>query len=141
MLLIYFDKLYSGVVSHSKMQMHRICPQTQMSCQLQPQTRQETSKYTCRRRVSGSYNWALMSAYHQWAENSNSQDPNGCRSRSGYVIFYSGCPIIWKSKLQTEIALSTTESEYISLSQSIRDLIPLREMLIENHQTKQEKNY
>ena len=27
--------------------------------------------------------------------------------------------------MQTEIALSTTEAEYISLSQSVRDLIPL----------------
>jgi len=59
------------------------------------------------------------------------EDPNGCRSRTGYVIFFNGCPIIWKSKLQTEIALSTTEAEYIALSQSARDLIPFRELLIE----------
>jgi Reverse transcriptase (RNA-dependent DNA polymerase) len=32
------------------------------------------------------------------------------RSRSGYVINYAGCPILWASKLQTEIALSSTES-------------------------------
>ena len=38
------------------------------------------------------------------------------RSRSGYVIFYGGCPIVWASKLQSEIALSTTEAEIISLS-------------------------
>ena len=25
---------------------------------------------------------------------------------------YSGCPIVWKSQLQTEIVLSSTESEY-----------------------------
>ena len=41
----------------------------------------------------------------------------------------AGCPIHWVSKLQTEIALSTTESEYIALSQSFRDLIPMRRML------------
>jgi len=33
--------------------------------------------------------------------------------------------------MQTEIALSTTEAEYIALSQSMRDLIPIRNILIE----------
>jgi hypothetical protein len=37
-------------------------------------------------------------------------------SRTGFVILFCGCPIMWCSKLQTEIALSTTESEYIALS-------------------------
>ena len=31
---------------------------------------------------------------------------------------YAGCPIHWVSKLQTEIALSTAEAEYIALSRS-----------------------
>ena len=33
--------------------------------------------------------------------------------------------------MQTEIALSTTEAEYIALSQSMRDLIPIRSILEE----------
>ena len=33
--------------------------------------------------------------------------------------------------MQTEIALSTTEAEYIALSQSMRDLTPIRSTLIE----------
>ena len=52
-------------------------------------------------------------------------------SRTGYMILYAGCPIIWCSKLQTEIALSTTESEYIALSNSLRDVIPLINLLQE----------
>lgn len=39
--------------------------------------------------------------------------------------------MIWVSKLQTEVALSTTEAEYIALSQSMRDLIPMRRLLQE----------
>ena len=50
-------------------------------------------------------------------------------SRTGYVINYSGFPILCVSKMQTEIALSTTVAEYIALSQGMRDLIPLREIL------------
>jgi len=42
---------------------------------------------------------------------------------------YEGCPVIWKSKLQSLIALSTMEAEYISLSMCMRDLIPLRRVL------------
>ena len=59
------------------------------------------------------------------------EDPSVCRSRTGYVIKYNNCPIQCASKLQTEIALSTTEAEYISLSQATRELLPMREMLKE----------
>jgi len=52
-------------------------------------------------------------------------------SRTGFVILYHGCPIHWGSKLQTEIALSTTEAEYIALSTAARELIPLRRLLRE----------
>ena len=46
----------------------------------------------------------------------NAEDPASACSRTGFVIKHAGCPIIWKSKLQTEIALSTTEAECIALS-------------------------
>jgi len=53
------------------------------------------------------------------------QDPHCVRSRTGYVICLSDCPVLWISKLQTEIALSTMEAEYVALSASCRDLFPL----------------
>ncbi len=31
----------------------------------------------------------------------------------------------WSSKMQTEIALSTTEAEYIALSQAMREVLPI----------------
>ena len=52
-------------------------------------------------------------------------DPHCVRSRTGYVILLAGCPVLWKSKLQTEIALSTMEAEYVALSQSCKDLFPV----------------
>jgi hypothetical protein len=57
--------------------------------------------------------------------------PDCVMSRSGYVILYSGCPIHWGSKLQTEVALSMTEAEYIALSTAARELIPIRHLLRE----------
>ena len=54
------------------------------------------------------------------------QDPICVKSRTGYLVTYKNCPLHWASKLQSQIALSTMEAEYIALSQSMRDLIPLR---------------
>jgi len=55
----------------------------------------------------------------------DSKDPTSVRSRTGFVITLGGNPVIWQSKLQTEIALSTMASEYIALSTAMRSLIHL----------------
>jgi hypothetical protein len=52
-------------------------------------------------------------------------------SRTGFVIMYAGCPLIWVFKLQTEVALWATESECIALSQAMRELIALLGLLEE----------
>jgi hypothetical protein len=59
------------------------------------------------------------------------QNPECVLSRTGFVIMYAGCPITWCSKLQTEIALSTTEAEYIALSQAMREVIPFMHLMQE----------
>ena len=61
----------------------------------------------------------------------NTSDPISVRSRTGYVIMFCGTPLVWCSKLQSEIALSTVEAEYIALSQSMRDLLPTKQLLKE----------
>ncbi len=62
---------------------------------------------------------------------STSSDPISVKSHTGFVITFASCPVFWCSKLQTEIALSTTEAEYIAMSQAARDLIPMRDLLHE----------
>ena len=52
-------------------------------------------------------------------------------SRTGYVIMFAGCPVHWSSKMQTEIALSTAEAEYIALSQAMREVIPFMRLIAE----------
>ena len=52
------------------------------------------------------------------------KDPDSVIYRTGYVITNANFPIILVSRLQTEIALSTTEAEYIALSQVMRDILP-----------------
>ena len=47
------------------------------------------------------------------------------------AITYAGCPIVWASKLQTDIALSTTESEYSALSEATREILALMGLMEE----------
>jgi hypothetical protein len=54
---------------------------------------------------------------------------DSCLSRTVFIIVLAGVPIHWSSKLQTEIALSSTEAEYIALSQCCRALLPMRRTL------------
>lgn len=58
------------------------------------------------------------------------QDPHCAKRWTGYVILVAGCPIVWKSKLQTEIALSIMEAEYAALSTACKDLLPFISMNI-----------
>jgi hypothetical protein len=51
-------------------------------------------------------------------------DPSTPKSRSGWIIFYAGCPVSWASKLQSQAALSTTEA-------SLRDVILIMGLLQE----------
>jgi hypothetical protein len=59
-----------------------------------------------------------------WNRSTAMNDVSTAKSRTGYIISFDGCTITWASKLQTNIALSYTEAEYIALSQSLREVIP-----------------
>ena len=61
----------------------------------------------------------------------DSLNPDTARSRHGYIIKVLGCPIVWKSQLQTEIALSSSESEYTGLSYALREAIPVMQLIRE----------
>jgi hypothetical protein len=58
-------------------------------------------------------------------------DPSTSKSQSGWIIFDAGCPVSWASKLQSQVALSTPEAEYIAMSQALHDIIPILGLLQE----------
>ena len=45
------------------------------------------------------------------------------------MVFYAGCPIAWASTLQSQVALSTTDAEYITMSHALCDVIPIMNLL------------
>ena len=59
----------------------------------------------------------------------DSEDPSCVKSRTGYFITLAGCPMIWGSKLQQMIALSTTEAEYLALSYAMRQFLPAKALV------------
>ena len=52
------------------------------------------------------------------------EDPLCVKSRAGFLITIASCPVIWNTKLQPDISLSTMEAEYNALSLCMRAVLP-----------------
>jgi hypothetical protein len=65
-----------------------------------------------------------------WAK-ADADNAENVLSRTGFVIFYADCPLLWASRLQTEITLSTAEAEYVALSTAMREVIALIQLMDE----------
>ncbi|RDX84971.1 hypothetical protein CR513_33902, partial [Mucuna pruriens] len=66
-----------------------------------------------------------------YADADMARDLDGRRSTSGYVFTFAGGAISWQSKLQKCVALSTTEAEYIALTESGKEALWLKGFLQE----------
>ena len=58
-------------------------------------------------------------------------DCDTARSRHSYYILYAGGPLVWKLQLETKVALSSTESEYMGLLYALREAILIMNILNE----------
>jgi hypothetical protein len=61
-------------------------------------------------------------------------EPTSVKSRSGCIIALGGFPLVWKSRLQTDVSLSTLESECSCLSYTMRAVLLMRVILLETIQ-------
>ncbi|GKB23452.1 retrotransposon protein, putative, ty1-copia subclass [Tanacetum coccineum] len=59
------------------------------------------------------------------------KDPDKGRSITGYTFLVQGCVVSWKATLQHVVALSTTEAEYMALTEAVKEAIWLRGLLEE----------
>ena len=49
-------------------------------------------------------------------------DKDTRHSVSGYIMYMLGVPILWKSRAQRTVALSSAEAEYIAMSESAKEI-------------------
>ena len=56
-------------------------------------------------------------------------NPRDWKSKSRVLIFFGGAVVLWKSKKQGIVTLSSTESEYVATTLAAREVIWMR-MLI-----------
>lgn len=54
-----------------------------------------------------------------------------CQSTSGFVWIMNGGAICWRSRLQSIVALSSTEAEYVGVTPAVQEILWLRDLLCE----------
>lgn len=64
-----------------------------------------------------------------YSDSDFASDKDDSRSIGGYVYYLFGSPISWRSQKQSVVATSSTEAEYISLSNAAREQIHLSQLL------------
>ena len=67
--------------------------------------------------------------FQTWSDADHGGDSDTGRSTSAYVVKIGGGAVSWSSKLQTVVALSTTEAEYISACSAGQEILWLRNLL------------
>ena len=66
-----------------------------------------------------------------WDVTKPESDPDTARSRYRFIVRFAGVPIFHASRLMSLIALSSTEAEYIALSEATREVLPLIDLIEE----------
>jgi hypothetical protein len=56
-------------------------------------------------------------------------DPATRRSVTGFAIFFCGVAVAWRSKAQKLVTLSSSEAEYVALTDCVKDVIFIRNLL------------
>ena len=56
-------------------------------------------------------------------------DTNDRKSQTGYVFWWNGCPISWRSQKQSVVALSSTEAELVAAVEATREAVAIRTLL------------
>ena len=80
------------------------------------------------RKIDDDNQQAKVEAY---ADADYAMDPHTRRSTSGGIVFMNGGPVVWSSKLQKIVALSTAEAEIIAATDITKEIIHIRLMLHE----------
>jgi hypothetical protein len=111
---------------------HSACPGTDHQCALDRAFRYLRAmsdwKLTFQR---GAPNGTILKGFinTNWAS-----DVNNCKSTSGFIFMLAGGTVSWGSKKQSAIALLSTKAEYITAAHAAKEVIWLRQLLLEQKQ-------
>jgi hypothetical protein len=56
-------------------------------------------------------------------------DKDTRRSVAGYAVYLQGCLVSWKSKSQKSVTLSSSEAEYVAISEVTKDVMFIKQIL------------
>ena len=56
-------------------------------------------------------------------------DPDSRRSVSGFILYVRGVPICWRSKAQRSVTLSSSEAEWVALSEAVKEIMFVQQLL------------
>ena len=76
-------------------------------------------------------NESLLPLVESYSDADWAGDVSDRKSTSGIVIFFNRTPVVWKSRKQTGVSLSSTESEYVALSERVKQTNWIRMVLFE----------
>lgn len=66
-----------------------------------------------------------------YSDSDFASDIDSRKSNTGYIFMMNGGPVTWASRKQSTVALSTTESEYMAASEAAKEILWLRQLLID----------
>jgi hypothetical protein len=72
---------------------------------------------------------------HGWSDADWAKDELDAKSITGIVLQLAGAAVMWVSRKQSNVALSTAEAEYIAASEAAKDMYWLRLLLSELGET------
>ena len=65
-----------------------------------------------------------------WSDSDWAGDKDNRKSVSGLILFVLGVPVMWRSKQQKTVALSSTEAEFIAASEAIKEVVFVIQVLV-----------
>jgi len=69
--------------------------------------------------------WVIANAWilKAFCDSDFAGDVDNRKSITGFIIYICGCPIAWRSKGQKNVTLSSTEAEYVAISEVAQEIL------------------
>mmetsp|Transcript_11623 Transcript_11623/g.16576 ORF Transcript_11623/g.16576 Transcript_11623/m.16576 type:complete len:154 (-) Transcript_11623:47-508(-) len=76
--------------------------------------------------TKGQKKWIL----HMYSDSDFAGDKERRISIAGFILYVLGVPVSWRSKGERSVALSSTEAEYVALSEAVKEIIFVYQILV-----------